>query len=377
MKIGLLITSIGSFGKKGYYNAQEIGLAKALDSIVDEVRVYKLVSADMDKGIETIMNCKNSKIQYIPAKRIGTNGIPDMGMVDSSLNALIYFSDTQLALPEVYKWTKKNEIYFLPYIGVAESHSTNRIKRMAMDFLFRRNVKVYRKCRCLVKSPAIGLKLKRLGVCQLTIAPVGLDVSLLHDEYEKCDPIELKKKYGYRDEDKVLLFIGRLTEEKQPMRMIQIYEDIVGRDEEYKLLMVGTGELRSEIIQLIGEKRRQGDIQLIDCIPNCDIWELYRFADAFFNLNQQEIFGMSILEAMYYGCKVVAWKAPGPDFIIENEVSGFLVDNDEAAVDLILNGEVDSVAAHKRIMDSFTWDIAANKIFAQVRQVCMCQEGYR
>ena len=91
MKIGLLITSIGSFGKKGYYNAQEIGLAKALDSLVDEVRVYKLVSADMDKGIETIMNCKNSKIQYIPAKRIGTNGIPDMGMVDSSLNALIYF----------------------------------------------------------------------------------------------------------------------------------------------------------------------------------------------------------------------------------------------------------------------------------------------
>ena len=80
---------------------------------------------------------------------------------------------------------------------------------------------------------------------------------------KKCDPIELKKKYGYRDEDKVLLFIGRLTEEKQPMRMIQIYEDIVGRDEEYKLLMIGTGELRSEIIQLIGEKRRQGDIQLI------------------------------------------------------------------------------------------------------------------
>ena len=55
MKIGLLITSIGSFGKKGYYNAQEIGLAKALDSLVDEVRVYKLVSADMDKGIETII----------------------------------------------------------------------------------------------------------------------------------------------------------------------------------------------------------------------------------------------------------------------------------------------------------------------------------
>ena len=48
MRVGLLITSIGSFGKKGFYNAQEIGLAKALDSLVDEVKVYRLVSVEME-----------------------------------------------------------------------------------------------------------------------------------------------------------------------------------------------------------------------------------------------------------------------------------------------------------------------------------------
>lgn len=34
---------------------------------------------------------------------------------------------------------------------------------------------------------------------------------------------------------------------------------------------------------------------------------------------------MAILEAMYYGCKVVAWDAPGPNLIIENGKSGWLV----------------------------------------------------
>lgn len=368
MRIGLLITSIGDFGERGFYNAQEIGLAKALDSLADEVRVYKLVSADRENCIEAIVGCRNSAVQYLPAKRIGTNGMPDMAAVDASLDALVYFADTQLALPSVYKWAAKNRIHFLPYIGVMESHSTNRVKRTVMDFLFRRNIKVYRKCRCLAKSTAIGLKLEQQGVRQITLAPVGLDMSILRADYEKYDPFELKEKYGYRQDDKILLFVGRLTEEKQPMRMVRIYADIAQKDARYKLLMVGTGELRDEVVRCMGERGMSAEIRLIDRIPNCDIWELYRFADAFVNLNQQEIFGMAILEAMYYGCKVVAWKAPGPDFIIEDGVSGFLADGDDTAVDLILNGKVDGRVAHKRVVDCFTWDIAANKIATLARQ---------
>ena len=114
MRIGLLITSIGDFGKKGFYNAQEIGLAKALDSLVDEVKVYKLVSADMENSIEAIEGCRNSKIQYIPANKIGANGMPSMKMLDSSLDILVFFSDTQLAVPSVYRWAVRNKIYFFP-----------------------------------------------------------------------------------------------------------------------------------------------------------------------------------------------------------------------------------------------------------------------
>ena len=362
MRVGLLITSIGRFGKKGFYNAQEIGLAKALDSLVDEVKVYRLVSVEMENCTETIADCRNSKIQYIPANKIGSNGIPNMKMLDSSLDMLVYFSDTQLAVPSVYRWAVRNRILFLPYVGVAESHSTNRAKQVIMAVLFRRNIKVYRECRCLVKSPAVGMQLEQQGVERVNIAPVGLDVSILYKDYEKCDSAMLKRKYGYQQSDKILLFVGRLTEEKQPVKMIQIYANIAKKDARYKLLMVGTGELKVAVIQCIEEQGVLEDVQLIDHIPNRDIWELYRFADAFVNLNQQEIFGMAILEAMYYECKVVAWNAPGPDFIIKDGESGFLVGSDEAAVDLILNGEIDGSSAHKRVMDCFTWDIAANKI---------------
>lgn len=36
------------------------------------------------------------------------------------------------------------------------------------------------------------------------------------------------------------------------------------------------------------------------------------------NLNQQEILGMAILDAMDYSCIVVASKAPEPKLVVEN-----------------------------------------------------------
>ena len=142
MRIGLLITSIGNFGQKGFYNAQEIGLAKELDKLFDEVIVYKAVSDSQTQQVENIKGCVHSALHQIPVRSKGINGIWDCNLMDGSIDALIYFSDTQLSVPEVYRWCKKNDVTLFPYIGVVESHSTSRFKKMIIDTLFRRNINV-------------------------------------------------------------------------------------------------------------------------------------------------------------------------------------------------------------------------------------------
>ena len=71
MKIGILITSISNFGLKGFYNAQEVGLAKAIAKNVDQVIVYKLVSKEQDERIEKINSVENAMIHFIPANNFG------------------------------------------------------------------------------------------------------------------------------------------------------------------------------------------------------------------------------------------------------------------------------------------------------------------
>lgn len=366
MRIGLLITSIGNFGQKGFYNAQEIGLAKELDKLFDEVIVYKAVPLSVGKSKSLIDSCEHATLYQIPVKSHGINGEWDCNIMDTTLDVLIYFSDTQLAVPKVFKWCCQNSIQMYPYIGVIESHSTNRWKKAIIDALFKRNVAVYKKCICFVKTPTVVEQLGALGITKTVVTPVGLDISLLHTDYEELSAERIKDKYGYSVTDKVLLFIGRFTKEKQPIRMIEILSEIKKKDQTYKLLMVGNGELKTAVENRIKELKLADSVQMIERIPNSDIWELYRLADSLVNLNQQEIFGMAILEAMYYGCKVVAWKAPGPNLIIENGKSGWLIESNEEVIERILNSTNVGVEAHRRVVYEFTWESSAKKILSIV-----------
>lgn len=362
MKIGILITSIGNFGQNGFYNAQEIGLAKELDKLFDEVIIYKAVFKTEQYSKRYIEGCSHSTLYQIPVKNKGINGVWKCSVMDGTLDALIYFSDTQLAVPKVYKWCCKNNIQMYPYIGVLESHSTNFIKKMIINIMFNRNIAVYKKCTCFVKTPTVADKLKYLGVNNTVLIPVGLDTSLLHANYKAASRKELRIKYGYQQDDKILLFIGRLIDEKQPLRMIDILSDIRQKDPSYKLLMVGSGALKKVVDNRIKELELCDDIQVIERIPNSKIWEIYRIADVFINLNQYEIFGMALLEAMYYGCKVVAWKAPGPNLIIESGVSGWLVESNDDVIKAINNTCNVSEAAHKRIIEKFSWESSSERI---------------
>ena len=61
----------------GFYNSQEIGLAKELALQIEEVKIYKLIPLDKEKRTEKIEGYNNITVQLIPAKSSGINGMID------------------------------------------------------------------------------------------------------------------------------------------------------------------------------------------------------------------------------------------------------------------------------------------------------------
>ena len=358
MKTAILITTISNFGNQTFYHSQETGLAKTLARFGYTVTIYKLSEQPQPTQIIN----ENVSVKFIVGKSIGINGFFPPKHIDNDITALIHFSDTQFSVPTVYRYCKKQGINYIPYIGVIRSHSNNAVIRKITNFLFLRNRKIYQKCVCLAKTPSVKEQLKKIRITNTKLAPVGLDMEILKNNYQNYSVRMLKEKYGYRTDEKIILFSGRMTKEKNPLLMLKIFSDILKTDSRYRLIMIGSGELENAVRTEIQRLNLENAVRMISKVPNAEMWELYRIADCFVNLNRNEIFGMSVLEAMYYGCKVVAFHTFGTDFIIENKINGYLVSDKTEMEHCICHMPPLSENAHNRIVHHFTWQTTAEII---------------
>ena len=355
----------------------------------------------------------------IPCERRGVHAMPDNSVWDADTDLLIAFSDKSTGFPKTYKFMKSKGIPVIPYIGVLRSHNPSAIKRFISD-LTSSNMKYYKKIAAnpntpiIAKTPALADELAARGISNLVTIPVGLDEDLLKKDYADYDKNELRKEFFANIETpdtatsreniaspstdqsliqpntRILLYIGRLTAEKQPLTLLEIFRTLLNdaskKSEEhsdtnssntgninthnYHLIMIGKGELQPQIDAFLSENPTVKEhVTLIPSYPNQNIWKLFRMSDIFINLNQQEIFGMALLESMYYECPVVAFHAPGPDSILGPVSPRMLCDHSSEIVEKIQTYPYGTEkateklsAAHEYIIINYLWTSSAYAI---------------
>lgn len=361
MKLAVISLNTENKNLSQYYNSQAEGLAKALSEMGHELTVYHPVP-DLGKEREHLMK-GSVRIEYIKCRHIGKHALITLSMLDADKDCYITASDNYLMLGKFARWCKKNKILCLPYIGVIHSNNASAIKRKIVD-IFCNNVKFYKSMPTVVKTPALEKSLRDAGAGSVFCVPVGLDTELLKCDYAKYSIVELKQKWNYGNTDKVILFVGRMTAEKQPEKMIEIFEQMYEKDNSYRLLMVGQGELLENVRKQIAAAHLENKIAIYEKVPNDRMWELYRMSECSINLNTHEIFGMAILEAMYYENAVIALKAPGPELIIENGISGYICADEDELIQkaLCVDKAVIGKAAHLHVEEHFLWKNSAKKI---------------
>lgn len=358
MKIGIITLSRITVTDQLYYNAQDYGLAKALHRAGHEVTVYRLAcNADKRENINGI------KIIYQKTRGVGKQSITTFSFLDRQLEQLICFSDNQVIFSRLFRYCKKNAILLQPYIGVLQSNSSNRIVKAIMDMLVRVNVAQYRKLMVYAKTPMMQQQLMQVKIENTKLAPVALDLELLHQDSKDADRNEIRKQYGYEDSDKVLLFIGRMESEKEPLLMLHMMKELYQRDDGYRLIMIGKGAL----LEIVQEKAKTLGIDAVirfeESVVYSSIWQYYLMADCYINLNRHEIYGMAILEALYYECPIAAMEAPGPLFILKEIAADSICSQTTDMIDCIVRnidrkGKKD-VNTRNYIEQRFCWDSVA------------------
>ncbi len=367
MKIGILVLSVGLAGRCHQYNAQEVGLGRMLGHMGQKVIVYKCVPRRIPFE-EEILD-KNLIIRYQPVASVGNNALTNVGWLDTNLDILVCFSDIQLSFAKVYQWCRQNHIRLLPYVGIAKSTSPSTLIRWLVSINARQVYRIYARTGVLAKTNAVRHALQKQGVENCRVAPVGLDLNLVRDDFEETPVESVRKKYGIPRGDKLLLMVGKLEEYRNPLDCVYILEKLYQRNKNYRLLVVGKGRLKEKLFHAFREKRLDERVQYIEQVPNTQMWELYRMSDALVSFSRTEIFGMAILESMYYKTPVFAISAPGPNDIIQNGTSGFLLSSPGEMVDAVLKWDVEHIGenAHNRVLSDFSWKTTSEMIMSYLK----------
>lgn len=357
IRFGIAELYCGASGKTGYYNSQEIGLARAMKKLGYRCFIFypapdaaAVTEEDVEEHI-TIVRC--------PARAIGVHARYDWKILKKyRIDVVQLGGDNQIFAPDFIRYCDKNGIPVYNFIGTVGTDSHNAVKKRLMDLMFRRNIVSYRGHMNFAKTENVRRALKNVGIDNAAVAPVGLDVSVI--PVISGTPEEIKRECGLPPDKKTVLFVGRIDAYKHPEKMLELLSAL---PDEFYGVMIGDGELADGLERMIKEMKLSDRLKWIRKLPNQEVQKYYYVADCFVNFNDKEIFGMSILEAMYQGCKVIAVHAPGPDSIIENGISGYLVKSAEDMPDLITSDEKDEkLEKHKiveRIRTNFTWEHSA------------------
>jgi len=148
-------------------------------------------------------------------------------------------------------------------------------------------------------------------------------------ENDELKRTEIKNKYNLKEDDKIILFVGRVASEKSIDKLIKALEIIKKRDNnKVKLLIVGNGPAMDELKQLTRTLKVEKDVVFAGTVSYEEIQHYYKMAYVFTIASTTETFGIVTIEALASGVPVVAIKAPGAVDILTDGLDGLLADDD-------------------------------------------------
>ena len=147
-----------------------------------------------------------------------------------------------------------------------------------------------------------------------------IDLEAIRKKAENID----KKYENYLKQD-YFLQVSRLTEQKQPEHLVDIYYKLKQRGIKEKLYFIGNGEKVELIKQKIKEYKLQNDVILLGQIENP--YPFFKNAKLFVHTGKYEGLPTVLLESLALGTPVVAYDCPtGPkDILGKNSEYGKLI----------------------------------------------------
>ncbi len=174
----------------------------------------------------------------------------------------------------------------------------------------------------ITTAPTKELKneLESYGIKNVLYVPNGVAFK----KFKKADKESFIKKYRIPSNKPVVLYVGRVSFEKKIDCLIRAFKKLP----KATLVIVGKGPSLENYKQL-AESIDLENVVFTGYVPDELLPSAYACADVFVSPSDTETFGLTFVEAMYFGLPVVGTDRLGAKEVINDGKNGFLVKPDD------------------------------------------------
>lgn len=159
---------------------------------------------------------------------------------------------------------------------------------------------------------------------EISVIPTGIDLGKFEpSQYSKSMVNQIKEQYGIKPTDKVILYLGRVSKEKNLEELINDIPEYLSTRENVKFVIVGSGPALDKLENLVRDLGMAEHFVFTGSKPWDSIGLYYQLGDVFVSASQSETQGLTYIEAMASGLPVVARADKCLEDILEQGKNGF------------------------------------------------------
>ncbi|MFW6141316.1 MAG: glycosyltransferase family 4 protein [Candidatus Saliniplasma sp.] len=154
----------------------------------------------------------------------------------------------------------------------------------------------------------------------------GSEIEILPSKGIDTDKFEPKSSPSSSSDKVKVLYVGRLHELKGLNYLIKAFSDVKGKYSDVELLIIGSGDLKDELKELVHKERLDEHVRFIGEVEHSELIDYYQNSDIFVLPSVSEGLSNVILEAMACGLPVIATGVGGNTELVKHEKGGLIVD---------------------------------------------------
>lgn len=307
-------------------------LKKELEKKGHNVYVITTKTPGAPENEKDVFRVPSKAVSFVPERRLGLFYHPKIARRIHKMKLDIIHTHTEFSIG-VFGRIMAHEL-FIPvvhtYHTIYEDYTHYIKKYVSSEERAKKLAKIYSKFsvrgaeELIVPTSKVADLLTQYKVKpDINIIPTGIDLARFGVRDNPEFKNNLKQKLGIRTDCKIVLYLGRVSEEKNIDEVMGYLDDYMNRNPKVVFLVVGDGPHRPALERLSKTMKNRKKMFFAGAKPWDTIMHYYQLADVFVSASTSETQGLTYIEALASGVPILARKDPCLEGVLVNGYNGY------------------------------------------------------